>query len=102
MTVRLQIPAPGRDPVANRPRKLEPAAARCALGGARRDNGMASRTELIEAFRTQSRACTELGSPFMASLLEGAAGELERTGDIAGLLASWPSDPVADAVPLRL
>ncbi|MDQ1740650.1 MAG: hypothetical protein QOE53_2302, partial [Pseudonocardiales bacterium] len=62
---------------------------------------MGGRTELIEAFRTQSRACTELGSPFMASLLETAAGELERSGSIAGLLASWLGDPVADAVPLR-
>ncbi len=62
---------------------------------------MASRTELIEAFRNQSRACAELGSPFMASLLETAAGELERSGSIAGLLASWLGDPVADAVPLR-
>ena len=63
---------------------------------------MASNTELIEAFRTQSRACTELGSPFMASLLDAAAGEHEHSGSIAGLLASWPGDPVADAVPLRL
>jgi hypothetical protein len=63
---------------------------------------MASTTELIQAFRAQSRACAELGSPFMAAMLETAGGELERTGSIAGLLASWPGDPVADAVPLRL
>jgi hypothetical protein len=63
---------------------------------------MASGTELSEAFRNQSQSCAKLGSPFMASLLDAAADELERSGSIAGLLASWPGDPVADAVPLRL
>jgi len=63
---------------------------------------MASPTELAQGFRAQSRACAELGSPFMQSLLDAAAGELERSGSIAGLLASCPDDPVADAVPIRL
>lgn len=37
----------------------------------------------------------------MAALLSEAAGEIGRAGSISGLLASWPGDPVADAVPLR-
>ncbi len=63
---------------------------------------MASRSDLVEAFRTQSRACGELGSPFMAALLDRAAGELDRTRSIGGVLASWSGDPDRDAVPLRL
>jgi hypothetical protein len=62
---------------------------------------MASRSDLVEAFRTQSCACGELGSPFMAALLDRAAGELDRTGSIGGVLTSWSGDPVRDAVPLR-
>ena len=62
---------------------------------------MASRRDLVEAFRTQSRACGELGSPFMATLLDRAAGELEGSGSIGDVLASWSGNPVEDAVPLR-
>ncbi len=46
--------------------------------------------------------CAELKSPLMAALLNQAGKELHRAGSICGLLASWPGDPVADAVPLRL
>ena len=67
-----------------------------------REIRMPGHADLIEAFRAQSRACDKLGSPFMAALLCGAAGEIGRAGSISGLLASWPGDPVADAVPLRL
>ena len=63
---------------------------------------MASQSDLVEAFRKQGRACDELGSPFMAALLDRAARELDRTGSIGGLLTSWSGDPVRDAVPLRL
>lgn len=63
---------------------------------------MTGNADLIEAFRAQSRACGKLGSPFMAALLNEAAGEMEHAGSISGLLASWPGHPVADAVPLRL
>jgi hypothetical protein len=63
---------------------------------------MTRNTELIDAFRHQSRACGRLGSRFMALLLDKAAEEIEQSGSIAGLLAAWPGDPVADAVPLRL
>ncbi len=63
---------------------------------------MKSPADLIDAFRTQSRACAELKSPLMAALLNQAGKELHRAGSICGLLASWPGDPVADAVPLRL
>jgi hypothetical protein len=57
--------------------------------------------DLIQAFRTQSRACGDLGSPFMKALLQAAADEIGRAGSIRGLLADWAGDPVADAVPLR-
>jgi hypothetical protein len=63
---------------------------------------VAGQSDLVEAFRKQARACGELGSPFMMALLDRAASELGRTGSIGGLLASWPGDPVRDAVPLRL
>ena len=62
---------------------------------------MADRAGLVEAFRAQSRACGALGSPFTAALLDRAADELARAGSMGGMLASWPGDPVADAVPLR-
>lgn len=67
-----------------------------------RDIRMPGNADLIEAFHAQSRACDKLGSPFLTALLSEAAGEIGRTGSISGLLASWPGDPVADAVPLRL
>ncbi|HJS83854.1 MAG TPA: DUF2332 family protein [Acetobacteraceae bacterium] len=63
---------------------------------------MSDRSDLVQAFRTQARACGELGSPFMAALLDHAASELDRAGSIGGLLTSWEGDPVQDAVPLRL
>ena len=36
----------------------------------------------------------------MTSLLDAGAGELDRSGSIAGLLASWPDDPVAVCQPV--
>lgn len=63
---------------------------------------MPGSVDLIEAFRAQSHNCGKLGSPFMAALLSEAAGEIGRAGSISGLLAAWPGDPMADAVPLRL
>ncbi len=62
---------------------------------------MASSSDLAQAFRVQSQACGELGSPFMAALLDRAAAEHERTGSVGGVLISWSDDPVQDAVPLR-
>jgi hypothetical protein len=63
---------------------------------------MATTSDIIQAFRAQAEACKKLGSPFMTSLLICAAKELECHGSIAGLLAGWPGNPQADAVPLRL
>ena len=63
---------------------------------------MATTSDIIQAFRAQAEACKKLGSPFMTSLLVCAARELECRGSIAGLLAGWPGNPQADAVPLRL
>lgn len=63
---------------------------------------MTGSSDLIDSFRTQSRACGDLGSPFMAALLDEAANEIDRAGSICGLLTSWRGDPAADAVPLRL
>ena len=57
---------------------------------------------LVDAFRLQSRACAEMGSPFTSALLEHAAASLERAGPLAALVGGWAGDPVQDALPLRL
>lgn len=62
----------------------------------------AVREEVIASFRTQAVWCRRLGSPFTAGLLECGAAELSDGGGLSGLLGSWPGDPVADALPLRL
>lgn len=58
---------------------------------------------LREAFRIQSRTCTELGSPFMARLLSLCAERLEPNGAAAKRMFDWPRDPslFGDTVPLR-
>jgi hypothetical protein len=53
-------------------------------------------------FRKQAAACARLGSPFMARLLEVAAERLDRAGAVGRMVLSWPGDPVADALALRL
>jgi hypothetical protein len=57
-----------------------------------------------EAFRTQSRACVELGSPFMGQLMALCAERLAPGTNVADRVLGWPGDvgPSADSVPLRL
>lgn len=54
-----------------------------------------------EAFLRQAAACSDLGSPFMASLLRRAVDEMSRGGPFARLAAEWEGRPAADAHALR-
>jgi hypothetical protein len=54
------------------------------------------------AFRQQIDWCDRLGSPFTARLLERLLRDIDDGGPAAALVAGWPGDPVADALPLRL
>jgi hypothetical protein len=53
-------------------------------------------------FQGQAAACTRLGSPFTARLLELAAERLVETGHVGRAILRWPGDPKADALALRL
>lgn len=55
-----------------------------------------------EAFTRQVDWCRQLGSPFTAALLEAILADATAGGPAAALLAGWPGDPVADALPLRM
>ncbi len=57
-----------------------------------------------DAFRTQSRACAGLGSPFMGRLMALCADRLAPGAGVADRVLDWPGDvgPSADSVPLRL
>lgn len=59
-----------------------------------------------QSLRLQAKACTALGSPFHARLLELAADDLEAGGPTAALMAPWADADLraqmAAAVPLRL
>lgn len=59
---------------------------------------------LREAFRTQSRACAGLGSPFTARLCALLAEGLTPEGPLGPRLFGRPGDtgPAGDSVPLRL
>ena len=59
---------------------------------------------LIEAFRTQSKACANLGSPFMERLCGLLAERLPEEGPVWEKIRGWPGDvsPYGDSVPLRL
>ena len=56
----------------------------------------------VELFRTQARACGELGSPMYAELLERAADDLAAGGVTAEVLAGHEDDPGPSALALRL
>jgi hypothetical protein len=60
--------------------------------------------DLRDAFRTQSRACVGLGSPFMGRLMALCAERLVPGTGVADRVLTWPGDvgPSADSVPLRL
>lgn len=61
-----------------------------------------ARPEVAAAFETQISWCSRLGSPFTAALLRHALDDIRAGGPVAALLGSWPGDPKADALALRL
>lgn len=58
--------------------------------------------DTIHAFRLQAAACGKLGSDLYRRLLLAVADDLSGVGELTPLVGSWPTDPVTDAVPLRL
>ena len=56
----------------------------------------------VELFRTQARACAELGSPMYAELLERAADDLAAGGVTAEVIAGHEDDSGPSALALRL
>jgi hypothetical protein len=62
-----------------------------------------ARHEVLAArLRQQAQACTELGSPFYASLLGSAAADLEAGGVLVDVLAGFEGEPEWSALALRL
>jgi hypothetical protein len=59
-------------------------------------------SDIIEHFQRQAAACSSLGSPFTAELLERAAADMRAGGVVARLLGDWPGKPQADGLALRL
>jgi hypothetical protein len=56
-----------------------------------------------EAFDDQIRWSRELGSHFMVRLLETCARELgDADSPLHAMIAGWPGNPVADALPIRV
>jgi hypothetical protein len=55
-------------------------------------------TDLATAFSRQIEACTTMGSPFTARVLQAAW----QAHEAQTLFAPWPGDAQADAVPLRV
>jgi hypothetical protein len=58
--------------------------------------------ELVDAFRSQARACARLGSPMYAELLERLARDVETGGHTATLLRGHEHDPGPSGLALRL
>lgn len=58
--------------------------------------------KLLAHFREQAVYCDLFGSPFTARLIEHMSADLEAGGPVADLVASWPTNPRADALSLRL
>jgi hypothetical protein len=59
--------------------------------------------DTIEAgLRQQGIWCAEFGSPFTAALCAKLADDYRAGGIVAQILAGWPSDPIKDALALRL
>ena len=61
-----------------------------------------NREAMLSAFDLQVGWCSSLGSPFTAEVLSLLRDDLAGGGRTAELLRSWPGDPLADALPLRL
>jgi hypothetical protein len=58
--------------------------------------------EVSAAFRHQSRACAELGSPMYAELLARCADDLDGGGVLRDVLSGHEDDPGPSAIALRL
>jgi hypothetical protein len=52
--------------------------------------------------RRQAKVARDLGSPFVAAVLEAAQRQLARAPRTATLIAEWPADPSAAALAMRL
>ena len=63
-------------------------------------NMMAKIAEQSELCR-QARIARELGSPFVAAVLEASDRQLRKAPRTADLFANWPSDPSAAALAMR-
>jgi hypothetical protein len=61
-------------------------------------------TDVRHAFRQQAKACSDLGSPLMARLMDGLATRLQPGGVLADQVLGWQGDASSkgDSVPLRL
>ena len=58
--------------------------------------------ELIEAFRLQAWACTEMGSPMYSELLTRATEDLAAGGPVRAVLTGFEEDPEDRATAIRL
>ncbi len=54
------------------------------------------------ALRQQAAGCRELGSPFMARLMDVLAERLDDRSPVGAKVLGWGGDPLADALPLRI
>jgi hypothetical protein len=54
------------------------------------------------AFLEQARLCRSVGSPFTAQLLETLSETLDETTQTGRVILNWPSDPMVDALKLRI
>jgi hypothetical protein len=57
---------------------------------------------ILAHFREQAAFCTAYGSPFTGELIAAMADDIESGGPTAALLGTWPTNPRADALSLRL
>jgi hypothetical protein len=64
--------------------------------------GMTSEGTVRQSFQFQAEACERLGSPLTAALCRICAAELDPGNALGRRVFGWSSDPVADALPLRL
>ena len=66
------------------------------------DVGAGRDRDVLEAIRSQARACASLGSPLYGRLLESLAADHEAGGVVRDLLRGRSDRPVHDAIVLRL
>ena len=65
---------------------------------------MSRHEEIRNAFRQQSKWCSQLGSPFTSLLMAVFADHLDDTSRTGHAILNWAgaADALSDAVPLRL